>query len=135
MLNLEGPMITRFPPEPSGYLYIGHAKAALLNDYFAHKNGGSLICRFDDTNPSRESMEFQDAILEDLKLMAITPEKTSYSSDNSQQIYEYALELINAGKVFADDSELGQGDQDRRNRLPPKRRALGIKETLERLQR
>jgi glutamyl-tRNA synthetase len=128
--NLDGPMVTRFPPEPSGYLHIGHAKAALLNDYFAHKRPGTLICRFDDTNPSKESMEFQDAILEDLKLMAIIPEKTSYSSDYFQDMYELAVKLINDGKAFADDSELGKGDEDRKNRLPSKRRDLGIDETL-----
>ncbi|TVY36254.1 putative glutamate--tRNA ligase, cytoplasmic [Lachnellula subtilissima] len=101
--QVDGPMVTRFPPEPSGYLHIGHAKAALLNDYFAHKGAGTLLCRFDDTNPTKESMEFQDAILDDLKLMQIIPEKTSYSSDYFQEMYE----------------------------LPSKRRDLGIEETLE----
>lgn len=128
---VEGLMVTRFPPEPSGYLHIGHAKAALLNDYFAHKNNGTLICRFDDTNPSKEKMEFQDAIMEDLKSMAIIPEKTSYSSDYFQEMYEYALKLIRAGKAFADDSALGMGDEDRKNRLPSKRRDLDIEETLQ----
>ncbi|EQL01870.1 glutamyl-tRNA synthetase [Ophiocordyceps sinensis CO18] len=121
------------PPEPSGYLHIRHAKAALLNDYFAHqKPGGTLICRFDDTNPSNESMEFQDAIVDDLKLMGIVPDKTSFSSDYFQLMYDYAIQLIEDGKAFADDSELGKGDEDRRNRLPSKRRHLGIDETLAR---
>ncbi|KAF2116799.1 putative Glutamyl-tRNA synthetase, cytoplasmic [Lophiotrema nucula] len=131
--QVGGPMVTRFPPEPSGYLHIGHAKAALLNDYFAHKSaGGTLICRFDDTNPSKEKMEFQEAILQDLKLMDIIPDKITYSSDYFQEMYEYALQLIQHGKAFADDSELGKGDEDRKNRLPSKRRDLGIGETLAR---
>ncbi|RDL34313.1 Nucleotidylyl transferase [Venustampulla echinocandica] len=130
--NIEGPMVTRFPPEPSGWLHIGHAKALLLNDYFAHKHpGGTLICRFDDTNPSKENMEFQDSILQDLKSMDITAENTTYSSDYFQVMYDYALKLINDGKAFADDSELGNGDEDRKNRLPSKRRDLSIEETLE----
>lgn len=130
--NISGPMVTRFPPEPSGYLHIGHAKAALLNDYFAHKiPGGTMICRFDDTNPSKEKMEFQDAILEDLKAMEIITQKTTYSSNYFQEMYEYAIRLIKDGKAFADDSELGKGDEDRKNRLPSKRRDLGIEETLE----
>ena len=129
--DVKGPMVTRFPPEPSGYLHIGHGKAALLNDYFAHKQaGGTLICRFDDTNPTKESMEFQDAILHDLKLMEIVPDKVTYSSDYFQQMYEYAVKLIKDGKAFADDSELGKGDEDRKNRLPSKRRDLDIEETL-----
>ena len=133
--EMTGPMVTRFPPEPSGYLHIGHAKAALLNDYFAHqKAGGVLICRFDDTNPSKESMEFQDAIIHDLKLMEIVPEKTTFSSDYFQEMYEYAIQLIKDGKAFADDSELGKGDEDRKNRLPSKRRDLSIEETLGRFE-
>ncbi|RMY31848.1 hypothetical protein D0866_07014 [Hortaea werneckii] len=127
----DGPLVTRFPPEPSGYLHIGHAKAALLNEHFAHAQpGGKLICRFDDTNPSKESQEFQDSILFDLKLMDVVPDVTSYSSDYFQAMYELASKLIWAGKAFADDSELGKGDQDRRNRLPSKRRDLSIEETL-----
>ncbi|KAI8632867.1 glutamyl-tRNA synthetase [Xylariaceae sp. FL1651] len=118
--NIAGPLVTRFPPEPSGYLHIGHAKAALLNDYFAHlRPGGSLLCRFDDTNPSKEKMEFQDAILFNLKLMDIAPDKITYSN----------------GKAFADDSELGKGDEDRKNRLPSKHRDMGIEETLARFEK
>jgi glutamyl-tRNA synthetase len=133
--NIDGPMVTRFPPEPSGYLHVGHAKAALLNDYFAHKNpGGTLICRFDDTNPTRESMEFQDAILNDLRLMEIIPDRTTYSSDYFHEMYDYALKLIKDGKAFADDSELGKGDESRKNRLPSSRHNLSIEETLARFQ-
>ncbi|RMX77345.1 hypothetical protein D0869_09963 [Hortaea werneckii] len=110
----DGPVVTRFPPEPSGYLHIGHAKAALLNEHFAHAQpGGKLICRFDDTNPSKESQEFQDSILFDLKLMGVVPDMIPYSSDYFQVMYELVLKLIRAGKAFADDSELGKGDQDR----------------------
>lgn len=124
-------MVTRFPPEPSGYLHIGHAKAALLNEYFARaKPGGTLICRFDDTNPTNESMEFQDAIIEDLALMGIHPDKMTYSSDYFQQMYDLAIQLIKDGKAFADDSALGKGDESRKNRLPSKRRDMGIEDTL-----
>ncbi|KAI1078595.1 glutamyl-tRNA synthetase [Whalleya microplaca] len=131
----DGPIVTRFPPEPSGYLHIGHVKAAVLNDYFAHKQpGGMLICRFDDTNPTKESIEFQDAILEDLKSIDIIPDKISYSSDYFQVMYGYAIQIITDGKAFADDSQLGKGDDDRKNRLPSKRRELSIEETLARFE-
>ncbi|KAI0389725.1 glutamyl-tRNA synthetase [Xylariaceae sp. FL0594] len=133
--GITGPVVTRFPPEPSGYLHIGHAKAALLNDYFAHlRPGGKLLCRFDDTNPSKEKMEFQEAILFDLKLMNIVPEEISYSSDHFQKMHDYAIQLIKDGKAFADDSELGKGDEDRKNRLPSRRRDLGVEETLARFE-
>lgn len=131
ILQIVGLMITRFLLELSGYLHVGHAKAALLNNYYAHLHpDGTLICRFDDTNPSKESMEFQDAILEDLQVIDIMPQKVSYSSDYFQVIYDFATKLILAGKAFADDSELGKGDEDRKNRLPSKRRDLSIEETL-----
>ena len=123
--------MTRFPPEPSGFLHIGHVKAIVLNEFFAHRlPGGRLICRFDDTNSSRESMEFHDAILHDLKLLEIDPEEVTYSSDYFQDMYDYALQIIGNGKAFADDSELGKGDEDRKNRIPSKHREMDVAETL-----
>jgi glutamyl-tRNA synthetase len=130
-VHSSGPLVTRFPPEPSGFLHIGHAKAIFVNVTLAHKlPGGKLICRFDDTNPSKESMDFHDAILYDLELLKVVPEQVTYSSDHFQVMYEYALQLIKDGKAFADDSELGKGDEDRKNRLPSKRRDMSIEETL-----
>jgi len=75
-------------------------------------------------------MEFKNAILHELKLLEIIPEQTTHSSDYFQEMYEFALKLIKSGKAIADDSELGKGDESRKNRLPSKHRELGIEETL-----
>ena len=77
-----GNVVTRFPPEASGYLHIGHSKAAMLNQYFAKKYNGKLIMRFDDTNPAKESHEFEQVILEDLKLLQISYDHFSRTSDH-----------------------------------------------------
>ena len=124
-------VLTRFPPEPSGYLHIGHAKAALLNDYFAHdKYKGTLLIRFDDTNPSKEKEEFQDAILEDLSLMGIKPDKTSYSSDYFDLLYDYCVQMLKAGKAYADDTEQERMRHERMEGIASKCRDASFEENL-----
>lgn len=116
---------------PRGYLHIGHAKAALLNDFFAHeKYNGSLICRFDDTNPSKEKEEFQDAIVEDLVLMGIRPDKTSYSSDYFEELYRYCVTLLEEGKAYADDTDQMTMREERMNGVASKRRDDSVEENL-----
>ncbi|KLJ13218.1 glutamyl-tRNA synthetase [Blastomyces silverae] len=133
-LDMEG-IVTRFPPEPSGYLHIGHAKAALLNDYFAHKHpGGTLICRFDDTNPSKETAEFQDAILHDLGLLGITPDRVTYSSDNFQLMYELCVKLISSGDAYADDTDKDTMNDERGDGIASKRRDLSVEDSLARFE-
>ncbi|PKY00598.1 glutamyl-tRNA synthetase [Aspergillus campestris IBT 28561] len=130
-------IVTRFPPEPSGYLHIGHAKAALLNDYFAHEYAserGVLICRFDDTNPSRESSEFQDSILRDLELLGVRPDRVSYSSDYFQQMYEGCVRLIRLGKAYADNTPKEVMQDQRRDGVPSACRDMSIKDTLSHLE-
>ena len=130
--DTEKGVVTRFPPEPSGYLHIGHAKAALLNDYFAHEAypGGKLICRFDDTNPSKEKQEFQDAIIEDLSLMGIRPDQTTYSSDYFNEMYEMAVKMIREGKAYADDTPLEKMRAERMDGIESARRNESIETHL-----
>lgn len=99
-----GKVIVRFPPEASGYLHIGHAKAALLNQHYAQAYKGKLIMRFDDTNPAKENVEFEQAILEDLKLLEIQPDRFTHSSDYFELMLEYCEKLIKEGKAYADDT-------------------------------
>jgi glutamyl-tRNA synthetase len=97
-------IITRFPPEPSGYLHIGHAKAIFINYIIAKKYGGKMIMRYDDTNPLKESSEFENAIKEDVASLGITPDLTTYSSDYFEQIIKYAEYLLLNGKAYIDDT-------------------------------
>ncbi|GBE89136.1 glutamyl-tRNA synthetase [Sparassis latifolia] len=100
-----GQVVMRFPPEPSGYLHIGHAKAAMLNQYFAQMYGGKLIIRFDDTNPSKERTEFEDTILEDLRLLNIVGDSVSHTSDYFAQLHTFVVKMIESGKAYADDTD------------------------------
>ncbi|KAL2863517.1 glutamate--tRNA ligase GUS1 [Aspergillus lucknowensis] len=135
LLNTDKGVVTRFPPEPSGYLHIGHAKAALLNDYFAHeKYKGTLLVRFDDTNPTNEKQEFQDAIIEDLALMGIKPDKTSFTSDYFDELYEYGLKIIKDGNAYADDTDKETMASQRMNGEPSKRRDASVEENLARFE-
>ncbi|MGN0269163.1 MAG: glutamine--tRNA ligase/YqeY domain fusion protein [Candidatus Weimeria sp.] len=96
-------VVTRFPPEPNGFLHIGHAKSILLNYGLAEEYHGEFHMRFDDTNPTKEKSEFVDAIQEDIKWLGAKWEKTMYASDYFDQMYELAVKLIKKGKAYASD--------------------------------
>ena len=95
---------TRFPPEPNGYLHIGHAKSICLNFGTAQKYGGKTNLRFDDTNPSKEETEYVDSIMADVRWLGFDWEdRLFYASDYFDQLYEFALKLIEDGKAYVDD--------------------------------
>ncbi|HQG98784.1 MAG TPA: glutamate--tRNA ligase family protein, partial [Thermotogota bacterium] len=96
-------VVTRLPPEPNGYLHIGHAKAVTLNHGFAKTFGGRFNLRFDDTNPEKEEEEFMRSIIEDVRWLGCEWDELRYASDYFDQFYEWALELIRAGKAYVDD--------------------------------
>ncbi len=95
---------TRFPPEPNGYLHIGHAKSIYLNFTLADKYGGTTNLRYDDTNPSTEETRYVESIREDVKWLGFEWEKECYASDYFDQLYEYAVKLIKKGLAYVDDS-------------------------------
>jgi glutaminyl-tRNA synthetase len=99
----EGRVQTRFPPEPNGYLHIGHAKAICLDFGLADEFGGNTNLRFDDTNPSKEETEYVDSIMEDVKWLGFHWDGLFYASDYFEQLYNWALQLITAGKAYVDD--------------------------------
>ena len=125
-----GQVVTRFPPEPSGYLHIGHAKAALLNQYFAQEYKGKLIVRFDDTNPSKEKVEFEESIKEDLKLIGVVGDVVTHTSDWFDKIYELAIFLIKKGLAYADDTDQQTMRDERMHGRPSKHRDDSIDDNL-----
>ncbi|ROL61239.1 glutamine--tRNA ligase/YqeY domain fusion protein [Bacteroidetes/Chlorobi group bacterium ChocPot_Mid] len=99
-----GRVHTRFPPEPNGYLHIGHAKSICLNFGVAQEFGGITNLRFDDTNPTKEDVEYVDSIKEDVKWLGFDwADREYYASDYFEQLYEYAIELIKNGKAYVCD--------------------------------
>ena len=108
----EKRVLTRFPPEPNGYLHIGHAKSICLNFGLAKKYGGATNLRFDDTNPVKEDVEYVDSIKEDVHWLGFDWAGEHYASDYFDQLYEWAEELIRKGKAYVDDQtqeEIRQG--------------------------
>lgn len=99
----DGRIQTRFPPEPNGYLHIGHAKAICLNFGIAKKYGGICNLRFDDTNPIKEDMEYVDAIKEDIKWLGYQWGHEYYASDYFPQLWDFAIRLIKEGKAYIDE--------------------------------
>ncbi len=96
-------VLTRFPPEPNGYLHLGHAKSICINFGLAQKYGGKTNLRFDDTNPTKEDTEYVDSIKEDINWLGFQWDKEKYASDYFDQLYEWAEELINRGLAYVDD--------------------------------
>ncbi len=94
---------TRLPPEPNGYLHIGHVKAFMIDYLIAKENNGELILRFDDTNPTKEETEFVDAIEEDARWLGIEWTKVTYASDYFDELYDWAKKLVLMGKAYVDD--------------------------------
>ena len=106
-----GRIVTRFPPEPNGYLHLGHAKAMFINFTFSKSNNGVCYMRFDDTNPSKEKQEYIDSILEDVKWLGHEPYKVTYTSDYFDQLYDYAVLMIKKDKAYVcelDDETMRQ---------------------------
>ncbi|MDQ0089797.1 glutaminyl-tRNA synthetase [Paenibacillus anaericanus] len=101
-------VVTRFPPEPNGYLHIGHAKAIWIDFTLADEFGGKTILRFDDTNPAKEDVEYVNSIKEDVKWLGFEWEELRFASDYFDEMYERAILLIKKGKAFVDDLSADQ---------------------------
>ena len=103
-----GKVQTRFPPEPNGYLHIGHAKAICLDFGIAARYGGVCNLRFDDTNPTKEDMEYVEAIKEDIQWLGFQWGNEYYASDYFQQLWDFAVNLIKEGKAYIDEQNSEQ---------------------------
>src|SRR5579871_5809578 len=109
-----GRVHTRFPPEPNGYLHIGHAKSICLNFGLAREFGGKCNLRFDDTNPCKEETEYVESIMDNVRWLGFDWEdRLYYASDYFGQLYEWAVDLIKAGKAYVDDQSADEIRQHR----------------------
>ncbi|HYA95388.1 MAG TPA: glutamine--tRNA ligase/YqeY domain fusion protein [Terriglobales bacterium] len=130
---------TRFPPEPNGYLHIGHAKAICLDFGLADEFGGKTNLRFDDTNPEKEETEYVESIKEDVRWLGFDWERLCYASDYFDQLYEWALKLIREGKAYVDDLSADEIREYRGTLTKPGKNSLyrerSIKENLDLFQR
>ncbi|XP_036787958.2 bifunctional glutamate/proline--tRNA ligase isoform X5 [Manis pentadactyla] len=126
-----GKVTVRFPPEASGYLHIGHAKAALLNQHYQVNFKGKLIMRFDDTNPEKEKEDFEKVILEDVAMLHIKPDQFTYTSDHFETIMKYAEKLIQEGKAYVDDTPAEQMKAEREQRIESKHRKNSVEKNLQ----
>src|SRR5215213_5076496 len=95
-----GKVITRFPPEPSGYPHIGHAKAAIIDEYYARRYAGKFILRFDDTNPLNEKLEYYEAFILALQWLNIRPDIIKNTSDDIELLYHYGKKLVSNGHAY-----------------------------------
>jgi glutaminyl-tRNA synthetase len=133
-------IVTRFPPEPNGYLHIGHAKSICLNFGVAAEFGGRCHLRFDDTNPAKEEQEYIDAIMRDVRWLGFDwNEHLYYASDNFEQLYDWAEHLVETGKAYVDDQSPAEMRESRGTLTEPGRdspwRERPVNENLDLLRR
>jgi glutamyl-tRNA synthetase len=128
---VQGQVVTRFPPEPSGYLHIGHVKAAMMNFHYARMHGGKMILRFDDTNPMNEKVEFVENIIRDLKTLGITPDQVTYSSDHFDDLQEQMRRLIRDGKAYADNTPAEEMKEQRDAGIESAHRTNTVEQNLQ----
>ena len=117
-------IVTRFPPEPNGYLHIGHAKAICLDFGVAEENNGICHLRMDDTNPTKEDMEYVESIIEDVKWLGFDPSHLYYASDYFEDMYNCAVKLIKKGLAYVcsltpEEFEEYRGNSERIGRDTP----------------
>jgi glutaminyl-tRNA synthetase len=122
---------TRFPPEPNGYLHIGHAKSICLNFGLAEKYGGKTNLRFDDTNPVTEETEYVDSIQEDVKWLGFQWDNVYYASDYFPRLYEFAIDLVKKGLAYVDDSTAEEIAASKGTPTEPGRPGIGRERTAE----
>eukprot|EP00066_Takifugu_rubripes_P018570 XP_011607836.1 PREDICTED: bifunctional glutamate/proline--tRNA ligase isoform X1 [Takifugu rubripes] len=125
-----GKVVVRFPPEASGYLHIGHAKAALLNQHYQLTFKGQLIMRFDDTNPEKEKEDFEKVILEDVAMLQIRPDQFTYTSDHFPIILKFGEQLLTEGKAYIDNTPPEQMKQEREQRVESKCRSNTVEQNM-----
>ncbi|XP_056021865.1 bifunctional glutamate/proline--tRNA ligase-like isoform X2 [Ostrea edulis] len=125
-----GKVVVRFPPEASGYLHIGHAKAALLNYHYREMFKGTLIMRFDDTNPAKENEEFEQVILEDVAMLGIKYDKFSYTSDHFDLLQKHCEKMIRLGKAYVDNTDPETMKKEREERKDSVNRNNGVEKNL-----
>nr|CAD7393466.1 unnamed protein product [Timema cristinae] len=125
-----GKVVVRFPPEASGYLHIGHAKAALLNQYYQETFKGKLVMRFDDTNPAKEKVDFEKVILEDLAMLQIKPDIFTHTSNYFDLMLEYCEKLLKEGKAYADNTDPEVMKQEREQRTESRNRNNSVEQNM-----
>uniref|UniRef100_A0A8C3A7E0 Bifunctional glutamate/proline--tRNA ligase n=1 Tax=Cyclopterus lumpus TaxID=8103 RepID=A0A8C3A7E0_CYCLU len=125
-----GKVVVRFPPEASGYLHIGHAKAALLNQHYQITFKGKLIMRFDDTNPEKEKEDFEKVILEDVAMLQIHPDQFTYTSDHFITIMGFGEQLLAEGKAYIDNTPPEQMKLEREQRAESKCRNNTVEQNM-----
>jgi len=127
----NGKVFTRFPPEPNGYLHIGHAKAMRFNFTMASDNDGKCYLRYDDTNPEKECQEYIDSIKNTVSWLGYIPYKITNSSDYFQELYEFAIDLIKKGKAYVCHQTAEEMKHDRRNMIESPFRNRSVEENLD----